>query len=203
MDKKYDLDRTFGRARRRLRFAAEKGRCSVTDLLRAKARRPVINALTSDYFTQEQLGMRQRSMRDRWAELVELSADKTWALGFVEIDRGIRGLGEDLQTPFTSLSRNLVEWREATPPLVRVAGDTPDGDQERFVRLQIPLVTRWLLWVAECRSHYFAQVPRALHLDEISEIAYAMICNGMEPSVMDYEDARKVLKNLRRVSVNL
>ena len=203
MDKKYDLDRTFGRARRRLRFAAEKGRCSVTDLLRAKARRPVINALTCDFFTQEQLGMRQRSMRDRWAELVELSADKTWALGFVEIDRGIRGLGEDLQTPFTSLSRNLVAWREATPPLVRIAVDMPDGDQERFVRLQIPLVTRWLLWVAECRSHYFAQVPRALHLDEISEIAYAMICNGMEPSVMVYEDARKVLKNLRPVSVNL
>ena len=203
MDKKYDLDRTFGRATRRLRFAAEKGRCSVTDLLRAKARRPVINALTCDFFTQEQLGMRQRSMRDRWAELVELSADKTWALGFVEIDRGIRGLGEDLQTPFTSLSRNLVAWREATPPLVRVAADTPDGDQERFVRLQIPLATRWLLWVAEYRAHYFAQVPRALHLDEISEIAYAMICNGMEPSVMGYEDARKVLKNLRHVGVNL
>ena len=203
MDKKHGLDRAFSKARRRLRFAAEKGRCSVTDLLRAKARRPVINALTCDFFTQEQLGMRQRSMRDRWAELVELSADKTWALGFVEVDRGIRGLGEDLQTPFTSLSRNLVAWREATPPLVRVAGDTPDGDQERFVRLQIPLVTRWLLWVAECRSHYFAQVPRALHLDEISEIAYAMICNGMEPSVMGYEDARKVLKNLRGVSVNL
>ena len=203
MDKKYDLDRTFGRARRRLRFAAEKGRCSVTDLLRAKARRPVINALTCDFFTQEQLGMRQRSMRDRWAELVELSADKTWALGFVEVDRGIRGLGEDLQTPFTSLSRNLVAWREATPPLVRVAGDTPDGDQERFVRLQIPLVTRWLLWVAEYRAHYFAQVPRALHLDEIAEIAQVMICNGMEPSVMSYEDARKVLKNLRPVSVNL
>ena len=203
MDKKHGLDRAFSKARRRLRFAAEVGDCSVSDLLRAKARRPVINALTCDYFTEEQLGMRQRSMRDRWAELVELSADKTWALGFVEIDRGIRGLGEDLQTPFTSLSRNLVAWREATPPLVRVAGDTPDGDQERFVRLQIPLVTRWLLWVAEYRAHYFAQVPRALHLDEISEIAYAMICNGMEPSVMSYEDARKVLKNLRGVSVNL
>ena len=203
MDKKHDLYRAFTKARRRLRFATEVGDCSVSDLLRAKARCPVINALTCDYFTQEQLGMRQRSMRDRWAELVELSADKTWALGFVEIDRGIRGLGEDLQTPFTSLSRNLVAWREATPPLVRVAGDTPDGDQERFVRLQIPLATRWLLWVAEYRAHYFAQVPRALHLEEISEIAYAMICSGMEPSVMSYEDARKVLKNLRGVSVNL
>ena len=203
MDKKHGLDRAFSKARRRLRYATEMGDCSVSDLLRSKARRPVINALTCDYFTREQLGMRQRSMRDRWAELVELSADKTWALGFVEVDRGIRGLGEDLQTPFTSLSRNLVAWREATPPLVRIAVDMPDGDQERFVRLQIPLVTRWLLWVAEYRAHYFAQVPRALHLDEISEIAHVMICNGMEPSVMSYEDARKVLKNLRGVSVNL
>ena len=71
------------------------------------------------------------------------------------------------------------------------------------MRLQIPLVTRWLLWVAEYRAHYFAQVPRALHLDEIAEIVQVMICSGMEPSVMGYEDARKVLKNLRRVSVNL
>ena len=203
MDKKHDLYRAFTKARRRLRFAAENGDCSVSDLLRSKARRPVINALTCDYFTREQLGMRQRSMRDRWAELVELSADKTWALGFVEIDRGIRGLGEDLQTPFTSLSRNLVACREANPPLVRIATHTPEGDQERFVMLQIPLVTRWLLWVAEYRAQYFAQVPRALYLDEISEIAYAMICSGMEPSVMSYEDARKVLKSLRGVSVNL
>ena len=51
-------------------------------------------------------------------------------------------------------------------------------------------------------SHLSSQVPRALHLDEIAEIAQVMICNGMEPSVMGYEDARKVL-NLRGVSVNL
>ena len=203
MNKKHDLYRAFNKARRRLRFATEMGDCSVADLLRSKARRPVINALTSDYFTQEQMGMRQRSMRDRWAELVELAADKSWALGFVEVDRGIRGLGEDLQTPFTSLSRNLVAWREANPPLVRIATDIPEGDQERVVMLQVPLVTRWLLWVAEYRAHYFAQVPRALYLDEISEIAYAMICNFMEPSVMCSEDARKVLKSLRRVRVDL
>jgi hypothetical protein len=30
-----------------------------------------------------------------------------------------------------------------------------------------------------------------------------MILNRMEPSAMSYEDARKFLKNLRRVSVNL
>jgi hypothetical protein len=203
MNKKRDIWSDRHKAMKRLRRAAEIGNCSTSDLLRAKARRPVINALTSNYFTQEQLGMRQRSMGDRWAELVELSADKTWALGFVEIDRGIRGLGEDLQTPFTSLSRNLVAWREANPPLVRIATHTPEGDQERFVMLQVPLVTRWLLWVAEYRAQYFAQVPRALYLDEISEIAQVMICSGMEPSVMSYDDARKVLKNLRRVSVNL
>ena len=184
-------------------MAAKTGGCSISDLLRAKARRPVINALTSNYFTQEQLGMRQRSMRDRWAELVELAADKSWALGFVEVDRGIRGLGEDLQTPFTSLSRKLVAWREANPPLVQVATETPEGDQEQFVMLQVPLVTRWLLWVAEYRAHYFAQIPRALYLDEISEIAQEMICSDMEPSVMSYEDARKLLRKLRRVSVNL
>jgi hypothetical protein len=124
-------------------------------------------------------------------------------LGFIQIDGGIRGLGEDLETPFTSLSRNLVTWRETNPPLVQVATDIPEGDQERFVMLQIPLVTRWLLWVAEYRAHYFAQVPKALYLNEISELAGLMILNRMEPSVMSYEDARKFLKNLRRVSVNL
>ena len=203
MNKTSDMWRYRRDATNQLRNAAKTGDCSVSDLLRANARRPVINALTSNYFTREQLGMRQRSMRDRWAELVELSADKSWALGFVEIDGGIRGLGEDLQTPFTSLSRNLVAWREANPPLVQMVTETPEGDQERFVRLQIPLVTRWLLWVAEYRAHYFARIPRALYLDEISEIAQVMICNGIEPLVMGYEDARKVLKNLRRVSVNL
>ena len=203
MNKKQDIWTDRDEANKQLRYLASSGNCGVSDLLRAKARRPIINALASEHFAKGQLGMRQSSMRYRWAELVELSADQIWALGFIQIDGGIRGLGEDLETPFTSLSRNLVTWRETNPPLVQVATDIPEGDQERFVMLQIPLVTRWLLWVAEYRAHYFAQVPKALYLNEISELAGLMILNRMEPSVMSHQDARKFLKNLRRVSVNL
>ncbi len=72
MNKKQDIWTDREEANKQLRYLASSRNCGVSDLLRAKARRPIINALASEHFAKGQLGMRQSSMRYRWAELVEL-----------------------------------------------------------------------------------------------------------------------------------
>ena len=187
----------------RLNHARKLGGCSATDLLRTKARRPIINALTAVDFTRDQLGMRQHSMRDRWSELVDYSGDKPMALGFVEIDEGIRGLADDLMTSYSALSRNLASWRNQSPPLVRIATSASDNNQEQFVLLQVPLMTQWLLWVAEQRAHYFARLPNAMNLKEISELAQQMVSHNLQPVPKSSDNSREQRRLHRRLQRNI
>ena len=187
----------------RLNHAAKLGGCTTSDLLKTKARRPIINALISDSFTRDYLGMRQHSMRHRWSELVDYSADKTMAIGFVEINEGIRGLADDLMTSYSTLSRNLTLWRTQTPPLVRIATSTPDNNQEQFVLLQVPLMTQWLLWVAEQRANYFARVPNAMNLKQISELAQQMIEHNLQPIPKSNDSSKEQRRMLHRLKRNI
>ena len=60
-------------------------------------------------------------MRNCWRLIVGIAANKPLAIGFIEVDGGLRGLGVDLGVDYTTLCRNLNGWEDRQPPLV-VAG---------------------------------------------------------------------------------
>ena len=187
-------------AKWRLLHAVEYGGCSRSDLLGSQARRPIIKSLAAHSVARDVFGMRQASMRDRWRELVELAADNAWALVFMNVDGALRGLAVDTDTCFSTLSRNLTAWENRHPPLVMTGYGKRTKARAPLVLIHIPLLTQWLLWTAEARSYVFAQVPRVIDLEAISDLACELIPLGVQPpltSAVTWPEANRILRNAK------
>lgn len=206
MDKTQSIWTYRYKAKARLRLAAKYGGCHAFDLLGSGARRPIIESLTAPDVARNMFGMRQASMQDRWRALVGLAADKPYALGFRNVDGGLRGLADDMNTcldadsSFTTLSRNLNEWSTRQPPLVLMGYGKQTSARAPLALIHIPLLTRWLLWTAEARANVFAQVPRVIDLNTICEVACRLIPLGAPPppSTMERPEANRLLRNADR-----
>ncbi len=206
MDKTQSIWTYRYKAKARLGLAAKYGGCHTFDLLGSGARRPIIKALTAPDVARNMFGMRQASMQDRWRALVGLAADNPYALGFRNVDGGLRGLADDMNTCldadtcFTTLSRNLNEWSTRQPPLVLMGYGKQTSARAPLALIHIPLLTRWLLWAAEARANVFAQVPRVIDLNTICEVACRLIPLGAPPppSTLERPEANRLLRNAER-----
>ena len=206
MDKTQNIWTYRNDAKWRLNSAAEYGGCHAAELLKSSARSPIIKSLTAPDVARNVFGMRQASMQNRWRALVGLAADNPYALGFRNVDGGLRGLADDMNTcldadsSFTTLSRNLNEWSTRQPPLVLMGYGKQTRAHAPLVLIHIPLLTRWLLWTAEARANVFAQVPRVIDLNTICEVACRLIPLGAPPpsSTMERPEANRLLRNAER-----
>ena len=206
MDKTQNIWTYRNDAKWRLNRAAEYGGCHATELLKSGARSPIIKSLTAPDVARNVFGMRQASMQNRWRALVGLAADNPYALGFRNVDGGLRGLADDMGTcldadsSFTTLSRNLNEWGARQPPLVLTGHGKRTRARAPLDLIHIPLLTRWLLWTAEARANVFAQAPRVIDLNTICEVACRLIPLGTPPpsSKLERSEASRLLWNAER-----
>ncbi|SVC80590.1 uncharacterized protein METZ01_LOCUS333444, partial [marine metagenome] len=109
------------KAKNRLTYATRIGDCTPGDLIGADPRRHMIRVFTQSEIARDVFGMRQATMRNCWRLIVGIAANKPLAIGFIEVDGGLRGLGVYLGVDYTTLCRNLNGWEDRQPPLV-VAG---------------------------------------------------------------------------------
>ena len=181
MDNQHDLEELHSDTKTTLGYACYlAGGCYPSQLLGARARHLVVRAFSSQLATRSGFGMRQKTMRDRWSQLVELTAATPTALGFFKVDGGLRGLAETLNTDHTTLSRNLKTWAKRPYPLVRTdLGSRSDRQPLRWI--QIPLLTEWLIWTAEQRARLESGQPGALYETTIVGLTEYMIPMGITP----------------------
>jgi hypothetical protein len=144
--------------------------------------------------------MRQKTMRDRWSQLIQLTAATPTALGFFKIEGGLRGLAQELSTDHTTLSRNLKTWAERPYPLVRTDFDLL-SDCKSLGWIQIPLLTDWLIWTAEQRARLESRQPGHLYEKTIVRLTEYMIPMGITPPYdITSEEASRLMVGAREFS---
>ena len=184
MDKQQNLEELYSEleiAEVKLSYACYlAGGCYPSQLLGTRARHLVVRAFSSELAARSGFGMRQKTMRDRWSQLIHLTAATPTALGFFKVDGGLRGLAETLNTDHTTLFRNLKTWVERPYPLVRTdLGSRSDRQPLRWI--QIPLLTDWLIWTAEQRARLENGQPSHLYETTIVDLTEYMIPMGITP----------------------
>ena len=198
MDNQHDLEELHSDTKTTLGYACYlAGGCYPSQLLGARARHLVVRAFSSQLATRSGFGMRQKTMRDRWSQLVELTAATPTALGFFKVDGGLRGLAETLNTDHTTLFRNLKTWAKRPYPLVRTdLGSRSDRQPLRWI--QIPLLTEWLIWTAEQRARLESGQPGALYETTIVGLTEYMIPMGITPPCdITSEEASRLMVGAR------
>ena len=171
-----------------------------SQLLGVRVRKLVVRAFCSELATRSGFGMRQKTMRDRWSQLVELTAATPTALGFFKVEGGLRGLAQELSTDHTTLSRNLKTWAERPYPLVRTDFDLL-SDCKSLGWIQIPLLTDWLIWTAEQRARLESRQPGHLYEKTIVRLTEYMIPMGITPPCdITSEEASRLMVGARELS---
>ena len=158
------------------------GLLSAGDLLGANTRAYVTRLMTEPGTARALFGLRQLSTHRLWRALVKRCAETPGALGFMRVEGGLRGLGEELGVDHTTLSRNLKTWETRHPPLVVTGREQHSRARESLALIQIPLLTEWLLWTAEVRVRGLSRQPDHLSDTHIVDIQRIFIPQGLPPS---------------------
>jgi len=140
--------------------------------------------------------MRLQATRERWCALLELGISKPATLGFIDVRSGLRGLAEDLETSASTLSRNLRQWESSPTTLVRLGHQKRDRGRPELVVIQIPLLTEWLLWVAEAKAEFVVRPWGTLGFQQIRQVVAAQASLGLPPpssARVGKEEARRLL----------
>ena len=204
MDKQQNLEELhseLGIAEVKLSYACYlAGGCYPSQLLGVRARHLVVRAFSSELATRSGFGMRQKTMRDRWSQLIQLTAATPTALGFFKIEGGLRGLAQELSTDHTTLSRNLKTWAERPYPLVRTDFDLL-SDCKSLGWIQIPLLTDWLIWTAEQLARLESGQPAHLYEKTIVGLTEHMIPIGITPPFdITSQEASRLMVGAREFS---
>ena len=174
-----------------------------SDLLGSSARRLVARALTDEEFCKTHLGMRRRSVRERWTALVGLAIAKPNSLGFVSTDGGIVEIAEEMRCDPSTLFRNLRTWSAKVPPLVEVGFVKKPKRQPQVALLQIPLLTEWLLFTAATRGAKEAGLPHAARFEQIRELTELHIAQAIPPpvtaGVFTWQEAQTLIDQVKQL----
>jgi len=173
------------------------GSCRPCDLVGGKTRRPIIRAFLDEALTKQVLGISWTSQRALWARIVDIVADRPTALGFYQFDEGIRGLACDLDVDYSTLSRNLASWRDREPPLVVMGFGEKTWTRDKYALLQVPMLTQWLLWVAETRARVRKQRRDLIDDQAIIKIAQLLIPLWLPPpptNEVTWQEGRRLLQ---------
>ena len=170
------------------------GLLSAGDLLGANTRAHITPLMTEPETARTLFGLRQLSTHRLWRALVKRCAETPGALGFMRVEGGLRGLGEELGVDYTALSRNLKTWETRHPPLVVTGREQHSRARESLALIQIPLLTEWLLWTAEVRARRLSNQPDHLWDTAVVDIQRVFIPQGMPPSPdITRQDAAQML----------
>ena len=173
-----DLRQRRDKALIRLRAAQRFGGCTRADLLGGAVRAPLLSAMVDSRTAREHFGIRGADLQKRWTYLVKLTGSRPASLGFVQIDGTLSVLAKQLHTDQVTLSRNLRTWerRDRPPALAEaVRGRKP------MVFVQVPLLTAWLLWVADARAVIHRGHQGFIGTDTIRQVAVTLIGRGLRP----------------------
>jgi hypothetical protein len=170
------------------------GLLNAGDLLGANTRAHVTRLMTEPETARTLYGLRQTSTHRLWRALVKRCAETPGALGFMRVEGGLRGLGEELGVDHTTLSRNLNAWETRHTPLVVTGHEQHSRARESLALIQIPLLTEWLLWTAEVRARRLSDQPDHLWDTAVVDIQRAFIPQGPPPSPdVTRQDAAQML----------
>ena len=156
-----NLEIERGIADRRSAAAAGRAQARPADVLSRSARRQLADAITSERFRSNSAVGRTSSQQERWKALVQASTKSSKSLGFVKTTDGTHGLALQLGVGDQSTwSRSLKKWSTGDYPLVvfgmgiKINPETGKGKRghPHLQIVQIPLLTEWLLWVAEANA---------------------------------------------------
>jgi hypothetical protein len=182
MDNDFTICEDQADAHRRLQRALNLGgSLNAGDLLGANTRAHVTRPMTEPETARTLYGLRQSSTHRLWRALVKRCAETPRALGFMRVEGGLRGLGEELGVDHTTLSRNLNAWETRHTPLVVTGHEQHSRARESLALIQIPLLTEWLLWTAEARVRWLSDQPGHLWDTDVVDIQRVFIPQGMPP----------------------
>jgi len=182
MDNDFTICEDQADAHRRLQRALNLGgSLNAGDLLGANTRAHVTRPMTEPETARTLYGLRQSSTHRLWRALVKRCAETPRSLGFMRVEGGLRGLGEELGVDHTTLSRNLNAWETRHTPLVVTGHEQHSRARESLALIQIPLLTEWLLWTAEARVRWLSDQPGHLWDTDVVDIQRVFIPQGMPP----------------------
>ena len=154
------------------------GSCSPSDLLGSSIRAPVLSILTEKKVAIRSYGMRGSDLQSQWFKLVGLAGVRPDSLGFIERKGNLKKFSKELKIKEELLQKNLKAWnRRKNPPVVY---ETHFGKSSRII-IQIPLLTDWLLWVADSRSIVHRGMRGYLNFRTINELTTSLISKGISP----------------------
>ena len=108
----------------------------------------------------------------------------------------LRGLAVDIGEDHSTLCRNLNSWESREPPLVLTGHAKEKKTNVPLVLIHVPLLTRWLLWVAEARASFFSGKRGVIDTEMILEIVRCQVPLGLPPPVvseLSWVEARRLI----------
>ena len=162
----------------RFKSAQRFGSCSPSDLLGSSIRAPVLSVLSEKKVAIRSYGMRGSDLQSQWFKLVALAGTRPDSLGFIERKGNLKKFAKELKVKEEEIQKNLKAWsRRKNPPVIY---ETHSGKKAR-ITIQIPLLTEWLLWVADSRSVVHRGMKGYLNFRTINELTTSLISKGISP----------------------
>ena len=162
----------------RFKSAQRFGSCSPSDLLGSSIRAPVLSVLSEKKVAIRSYGMRGSDFQSQWFKLVDLAGARPDSLGFIERKGNLKKFSKELKVKEDEIQKNLKAWsRRKNPPVIY---ETHSGKKAR-ITIQIPLLTEWLLWVADSRSVVHRGMKGYLNFRTINELTTSLISKGISP----------------------
>ena len=154
------------------------GSCSPSQLLGSSVRAPLLGILCEKKVAIRSYGMRGSDLQNQWFKLVELAGNRPDSLGFIERKGNLKNFSKELKIKEELIQKNLKAWsRRKNPPVIY---ETHSGKKSRVV-IQIPLLTEWLLWVADSRSVVHSGLKGFINFRTINDVAVSLISKGVMP----------------------
>ena len=177
----------------RFKSAQRFGSCSPSDLLGSSIRAPVLSVLSEKKVAIRSYGMRGSDFQSQWFKLVDLAGARPDSLGFIERKGNLKKFAKELKVKEEDIQKNLKAWsRRKNPPVIY---ETHSGKKAR-ITIQIPLLTEWLLWVADSRSVVHRGMKGYLNFRTINELTTSLISKGIstppEKNLLPVDAARMI-----------
>ena len=162
----------------KFRSAQRFGSCTPAQLLGSSIRAPILGILCEKRVAIRSYGMRGSDLQNQWFKLVELAGSRPDSLGFIERKGNLKNFSKELRIKEELIQKNLKAWsRRKNPPVIY---ETHSGKKSRVV-IQIPLLTEWLLWVADSRSVVHSGLKGFINFRTINDVAVSLISKGVMP----------------------
>jgi hypothetical protein len=167
-------------------------------------RHVIRSAIGGDAYAREVLGMRQRSMRQRWKRIVKEATRYPKTLGYITVEQGLDDVAQRFRCEPSTLFRNLRRWEAQEPPLVVCGYERDYGRKQRIAVIQIPLVSDWLLFMARANAKALGGLPNAMNVAQTRRLVRAYLKACLPPplsvSSISATEAEKLITEARALA---